>query len=190
MYLTIIVIKHLFEDVKNNNIAKRDNIARIYYDYYDKKPRTFHKDFPKDLDSIFLPDSQSVSIYKQRTPSRERGHRDSSPLINSDQAVNKYDVLPHIDIFVSLRRVNRGLSSSNRNYSSNDICKLNCDYPSDKRCCKKVTDAFNTIVTGVASNLTPKKIKIDGGKTKSKNKKHNSTRCKNRKNKKSCKNHK
>jgi hypothetical protein len=98
------------------------------------------------------------------------------------------------DIFFSLHPENRIRSSSidrkNIKYSSIDVCNPDCDDQSDKGCCKKVMDAFNTI----ARNFTPKqktvKLKKEGGKTRNKNKKHYSRRCKNRKNKKSCKNHK
>jgi hypothetical protein len=84
------------------------------------------------------------------------------------------------DIFFSLHQGTRDDSSSiGRNYSENG-CNTNCNNPV-QGCCKKVTD----IVRDVASIFT--KLKKEGGKTRNKNKKHYSRRCKNRKNKKSCK---
>lgn len=70
-----------------------------------------------------------------------------------------------------------------------DDCDDNCPDPEGNGCCDRVTRILSSIFPTTFRNYTHKK-KIYGGKTKSKNKKHNSTRCKNRKNKKSCKNHK
>jgi hypothetical protein len=127
-------------------------------------------------------------------------HKMFEPLPDASQlSMSQLSRMRIPDIFFWLRPENRGLS---RYIDRNDIipdignhCNLKCDDPSDEGCCKKVTHAFNTIASNIkntiASNFTPKikeeKKKTAGGKTRNKNKKHYSRRCKNRKNKKSCK---
>jgi hypothetical protein len=93
----------------------------------------------------------------------------------------------------SAGREERSLSRPRYNqmkYTSpkNDYCDPNCPDPEGNGCCDRVTRILSSIFPTTFRNTT--KLKRVGGKTKSKNKKHNSTRCKNRKNKKSCKNHK
>ena len=71
-----------------------------------------------------------------------------------------------------------------------DDCDPNCPNPSDDGCCKKVENFAKSILKTFTHKSNTKKDKTDGGKTKSKNKKHYSRRCKKRKHKNSCKNHK
>jgi len=80
------------------------------------------------------------------------------------------------------------LSPVNRSSKIYDDCDDNCPDPEGNGCCDRVTRILSSIFPTTFRNTT--KLKRVGGKTKSKNKKHYSRRCKNRKNKKSCKNHK
>jgi hypothetical protein len=165
------------------------DVVDRYKKYYAKNNPNLHQEADKaydDLQKMFEP----LLKASQRAPSPLSSRRDRKSVGTERQG----KIEP--DIFVSLRRGNRGFSSS---IHINDIipdignhCNLKCDDPSDEGCCKKVTHAFNTIASNIkntiASNFTPKiKKKQEGGKTRNKNKKHYSRRCKNRKNKKSCK---
>jgi hypothetical protein len=164
------------------------------YIYYAKNILKLHQEVDQaydDLQKMFVPLPEKRKLAS--SPVRRISIRNS---VGTERQVQREP-----DIFFSLRPENKGLYSYNKNdinYSRNDGCKpdcLNTSNTSDKGCCKEVTDAFNTIASNlkntIARNFTPKyeypKLKREGGKTRNKNKKHYSRRCKNRKNKKSCK---
>lgn len=158
-------IKTLFETVKYKSSSDNDHesIIRWYENYYTDFVN--RKEYEKKGIPDPLPDVHSIFI-----PLSQRG----------DKHINNENFVPDIDIFVSLRPINK------------TSCNTVCESPRHKTCCKKVTDVINSFAstlpkTSFAITLPKTKEKIEGGKTRNKNKKHYSRRCKNRKNKKSCK---
>ena len=186
-YVLTKTIEYLYTYKDTNDVVN----PYIEYAKIDKKSREEVYQARNDLQKMFVPLPEKRKL--AQSP-------ESSIRIRSNVGTERQGQREP-DIFVSLRQGNRIRSSSNRNDSRDVICNPGCDDQSDDRldkgCCKKVTDAFTNIYTGVASNINTiarnfttelkEKKKTYGGKTKSKNKKHYSRRCKNRKNKKSCK---
>jgi hypothetical protein len=175
-YVLTKTIEYLYTYKDSDYVVNR----YIYYAKIDKKSIKQVDKAYNDLQKMFKPLPEA----RIRAPSPSSSRR-----IRTNVGIEPQG--EETDIFFSLHPENRIRSSSidrkNIKYSSIDVCNPDCDDQSDKGCCKKVMDAFNTI----ARNFTPKqktvKLKKEGGKTRNKNKKHYSRRCKNRKNKKSCK---
>ena len=115
--------------------------------------------------------------FKNRIPPLLDVHSIFIPLSQrrDDIDTNYENFVPDIDIFVSLR-------------PKITTCDPVCEDPIDEGCCKRVMNTASNIFSKLQNTLLPhNKEKKEGGKTRNKNKKHYSRRCKNRKNKKSCK---
>ena len=155
-------IKTLFETVKYKSSRDYDHesIIRMYNEYCNdfKNRKEYEK---KRIPPPPLPDVHSIFI-----PLSQR---------RDDIDTNYENFVPDIDIFVSLRL-------------KITTCNPVCEDPIDEGCCKRVMNTASNIFSKLQNTLLPhNKEKKEGGKTRNKNKKHYSRRCKNRKNKKSCK---
>lgn len=157
------------------------DVVDRYKKYYAKNNPNLHQEADKAYDDL----------QKMFEPLLKASQRAPSPL-SSMRIPTNVGIEP--DIFFSLRPENKGLYSYNKNdrndiNHSRDRCKLDCNDPLDKGCCNRVTRTLSSIFPTTFGKLknTFGKLKKEGGKTRNKNKKHYSRRCKNRKNKKSCK---